>query len=113
MTPHPLITALRRERERQRLTAQNIANRTGYHVQTIRKAETGENGATLAVAEDYANALGLAFALVTRRRGDIVCVPERLAAGESLCAGCGKSYQVRRDGGIRRHACKTRENASG
>lgn len=110
MTPHPLLTALRRERERQHLTAQNIADKAGYHVQTIRKAETGENSATLVVVEDYANALGLAFALVARRGGEIVCVPERLVQGDSLCDGCGRSYQVRRDGGIRRHACKTKGN---
>lgn len=109
MTVHPIMLVLRRERERQHLSAQQVADRTGYHGQTIRKAEIGENNPTLSLVEDYANSIGLGLALVARRGGAIVCVPERLLRGEGLCPGCGGSYQLRRDGVIRKHACKTKE----
>lgn len=111
MTVHPIMTALRRERERQRLSTQQVADRTGYHMQTIRKAEIGENNPTLSLVEDYANSIGLGLALVARRGGGLVCVPERMVKDEGLCPGCGGSYQVRQDGAIRRHTCKTKETA--
>lgn len=109
MIPHPLVTALRRERERQHLTAQDIANRTGYHVQTIRKSETGENRPTLVLVEDYANAIGWELAMVVRVGGVLVRRPERPGVQDGLCGGCGRSYQVRRSGALRKHACKGKE----
>lgn len=109
MTVHPIMVALRRERERQQLSTQQIAERTGYHPQTIRKAEIGENNPTLSLVEDYANALGWGLAMIARRGDTLAFVPERMVRGEGLCQGCGKSYQVRRDGQIRRHACKAKE----
>lgn len=110
VTPHPIMVALRRERERQRLTAQSIADRTGYHVQTIRKSETGENSPSLVLAEDYATAIGWELVLAGRRDGRFVRVPERVAAEDGLCGGCGRSYQVRRNGAMRKHTCKTKED---
>ena len=109
MTPHPIMVALRRERERQHLTAQTIADRAGDHGQTIRRSETGENSPSLVLVEDYAGAVGLEFVLATRRDGRFVRVPERVTAEDGLCGGCGRSYQIRLSGAMRKHACKTKE----
>lgn len=107
MKPHPLMLSLRRERERQKLSAQQIADRSGYHVQTVRKAETGEINPTLVMVECYAAVLDIDIGLFRRvpAPGHSPLMPPAEAV-ECPTPGCWGNYQIRANGQMRKHRCK-------
>lgn len=99
---HPLIVALRAERERQNLTQRSIARRSGWAVRTVAALERGENHPTANFLEDYASVLGLTVRLV---RADGTVLPRGEGLPRALCTRCGRTYQVYATGRIRTHAC--------
>lgn len=56
---YPIIQALRRERERQRLRRDVLAEMIGYHWATVGRWERGECHPSLQVLHDWSEALGV------------------------------------------------------
>lgn len=108
MSVHPLVSALRHERERQDISQHDLARLTGWARRTIAAAEVGATNPTLVFVEDYAGAVGVRVALVRREGGAVVEVQPRVASRRE-CDGCGVSYQVTRRGVIRKHGCTVKE----
>jgi transcriptional regulator with XRE-family HTH domain len=67
MATHPLIAALRAERERQGIDRAEIARRIGYSHWTLGNWEDGLHAPSLDRFEDYATALGYQLTLTPRR----------------------------------------------